>query len=140
VQLSSIDLETGDWAMPLFEYKCQDCEKVEEFLQKYSDPAPETCPGCGAEGALHKVVSLSSFQLKGGGWYKDLYSSVPEGKDGGDSSKAEPAAAKTSDASTPAAKSKDSSAASKPAADSKKPAEKPAKKPAASKKVSQNAA
>ncbi len=125
--------------MPLFEYKCQDCDKVDEFLQKFSDPAPELCPSCGAQSAMHKVVSLSSFQLKGGGWYKDLYSSVPEGKSDAESSKPDSGAAKSSDEKPGEAKSKESSTA-KPAADGKTTAPKPSNKPTASKKVNQNAA
>lgn len=67
--------------MPLYEYRCQECDHLEEVLQKSTDPAPVTCPACGKEHTLAKEVSLTSFQLKGGGWYKDLYSSTP--KDGG---------------------------------------------------------
>lgn len=68
--------------MPLFEYRCKECEHLEEVLQKHGEPPPETCPECGAKNTLEKEVSLTSFQLKGGGWYKDLYSSVPKDKKG----------------------------------------------------------
>ena len=125
--------------MPLFEYKCQDCDKVDEFLQKFSDPAPETCPSCGAQSAMHKVVSLSSFQLKGGGWYKDLYSSVPEGKSDAESSNSDTGSTKSSDEKPGASKSKESSTA-KPATDAKATASDPSKKPTVSKKVNKNAA
>jgi putative FmdB family regulatory protein len=64
--------------MPLYEYRCKKCEHLEEVLQKASDPAPAVCPECGAKKSMEKEVSLTSFQLKGGGWYKDLYSSVPD--------------------------------------------------------------
>jgi len=64
--------------MPLFDYGCTACGHVEEVLQKRTDPAPATCPKCGAEGTMTKEMSLPSFQLKGGGWYKDLYASTPK--------------------------------------------------------------
>lgn len=70
--------------MPIYEYVCEKCGKVTEALQKVSDPAPDTCPACGAGASLSKVVSRSSFQLKGGGWYSDLYSSTKKSS-GGDS-------------------------------------------------------
>ncbi len=37
------------------------------------------CEKCGGE--LVRVISASSFVLKGGGWYKDAYSKKP-GSDG----------------------------------------------------------
>lgn len=58
--------------MPIYEYRCKDCGKVSEFQMKMSDPNPEICPTCGRP-ALHKIMSLPSFQLKGGGWYSDAY-------------------------------------------------------------------
>lgn len=71
--------------MPLFEYRCKKCEHLEEVLQKHGEPPPEECPECGAKGSMDKEISLTSFQLKGGGWYNDLYSSVPKDKSGGGS-------------------------------------------------------
>lgn len=65
--------------MPIYEYVCQDCGKLNEVLQKVSDPPPEKCDGCGAH-KLTKIVSRSTFVLKGSGWYSDLYSSAK--KDG----------------------------------------------------------
>lgn len=62
--------------MPLFEYKCDKCGHLLEMLQKFGAQAPLQCPHCEAKNSLHKAVSNTSFQLKGGGWYKDLYGSV----------------------------------------------------------------
>ncbi|HYO54111.1 zinc ribbon domain-containing protein [Archangium sp.] len=70
--------------MPIYEYSCNSCEKTIDVLQKVSDPTPETCTACGAQNTLSKVVSRTSFVLKGGGWYSDLYSSTK--KDGSSSS------------------------------------------------------
>lgn len=61
--------------MPIFEYRCSECAHLEEVLQKHTDPAPTECPACGKTGTMAKEISVTSFQLKGGGWYKDLYSS-----------------------------------------------------------------
>ena len=60
--------------MPIYEYLCESCGKVNERLQKVSDPPPARCDECGSR-KLAKLVSRSAFQLKGGGWYSDLYAS-----------------------------------------------------------------
>lgn len=106
--------------MPLFEYRCSACAHLEEVLQKLSDPAPAVCEKCGAAGTLAKEISRTSFQLKGGGWYKDLYSSTTsstssESKPASSTpSESAPAASSTSSESKPAAAA--SSSESKPAA------------------------
>lgn len=53
--------------MPVYEYECPACEKVIEVQQRISDDPLSTCPECGGE--VKKLVSMSSFHLKGGGWY-----------------------------------------------------------------------
>lgn len=58
--------------MPIYEFRCKECGKVSEFQMKMSDPNPQTCPTCGEQG-LSKIMSMPSFQLKGGGWYSDAY-------------------------------------------------------------------
>jgi putative FmdB family regulatory protein len=90
--------------MPIYEYACEKCGNVVEVMQKVSDPPPKKCLKCG--GRLTRVISQSSFQLKGGGWYKDLYASS-----GGKKSEAK--------AETPVAKA-EKPAKAKPAADPKK--------------------
>ncbi len=67
--------------MPIYEYECEKCGRF-EAIQKMSDPVLEKCEACGKP--VQKLVSQSSFALKGGGWYKDLYSSTK--KDSGGSS------------------------------------------------------
>lgn len=84
--------------MPIYEYSCSSCGKLVDVLQKLSDPPPAKCESCGAEGTMSKVVSRSSFVLKGGGWYSDLYSSAK--KDSGSSSTSEAGAAKESSSSS----------------------------------------
>lgn len=59
--------------MPVYEYQCELCQDVLETQQSLSDKPLTTCPAC--SGTLKKLISQSSFQLKGGGWYSDGYSS-----------------------------------------------------------------
>ena len=74
--------------MPVYEYECKECEKVFEVQQRMSDKPLTNCQECGA--TVTKLMSMSSFQLKGGGWYSDGYSSTSEGEE---SRSAKPAAA-----------------------------------------------
>ncbi len=55
--------------MPIYEYKCTECQHRLEKLQKMSDDPLKDCPECG-QLALTKLVSASSFKLKGTGWYE----------------------------------------------------------------------
>ncbi len=57
--------------MPIYEYECLACGKTTEEMQKFSDPLLETCPECG--GQLKKLISNSTFVLKGTGWYVTDY-------------------------------------------------------------------
>lgn len=59
--------------MPTYEYRCNACGKDFEYQQRMADPDLTKCEACG-EDKLEKLISWSAFQLKGGGWYKDLYS------------------------------------------------------------------
>ncbi|SME96844.1 FmdB family zinc ribbon protein [Pseudobacteriovorax antillogorgiicola] len=58
--------------MPLYEFRCGECQSVSEFRMKMSDPNPSICPECGAE-SLTKIMSAAAFHLKGGGWYSEGY-------------------------------------------------------------------
>ncbi len=60
--------------MPIYEYVCEACGRLTEVMQRLNDPPPAACPECG-ETRLARLVSRTSFQLKGGGWYSDLYGS-----------------------------------------------------------------
>ena len=63
--------------MPVYEYECPACEKVYEVQQRMVDDPLSQCPEC--EGPVTKIMSRSSFQLKGGGWYADGYASTGGG-------------------------------------------------------------
>lgn len=58
--------------MPIYEYHCLKCRKDHELIRKLNDKVAAKCPTCGK--TMKKKMSLSGFQLKGGGWYKDGYS------------------------------------------------------------------
>lgn len=57
--------------MPIYEYKCAQCGTIVEAIQKFSDRPLTTCTKC--SGKLHKLISQSSFHLKGSGWYVTDY-------------------------------------------------------------------
>jgi len=57
--------------MPIYEYQCSKCGQIEEVLQKFSDKSLTKCGHC--KGKLHKLISQSSFHLKGTGWYVTDY-------------------------------------------------------------------
>ncbi|PID44866.1 MAG: transcriptional regulator [Proteobacteria bacterium] len=90
--------------MPVYEYECKDCRKVFEVQQKISDEPLTVCPDC--SGGLKKLVSISSFQLKGGGWYADGYASSSG------------ASAKESEKACPTPEKKEKTGADSPAASS----------------------
>jgi putative FmdB family regulatory protein len=66
--------------MPIYEYRCRVCDNRFELLRSFSDTSPVTCPKCGGE--VKKLISHTSFILKGSGWYATDYAS----KNGGGSS------------------------------------------------------
>lgn len=59
--------------MPTYEYHCKSCKKNFEAFQKISEKPLTKCPSCGKK--VKRLISQTSFALKGGGWYKDGYSS-----------------------------------------------------------------
>jgi putative FmdB family regulatory protein len=67
--------------MPIYEYACSACGHEFEEWQKMSDPPVRTCPKCKKK-KVERLISQTAFQLKGGGWYADLYSSSKPGKAG----------------------------------------------------------
>ncbi len=67
--------------MPIYEYACSSCGHEMEARQQFSDDPLTLCPECNKEN-LERMVSNSSFALKGSGWYADGYG--PTGKSTGD--------------------------------------------------------
>jgi len=96
--------------MPIYEYECAQCGQIEEAIQRFSDEPLVACKSC--SGKVNKLISQSTFHLKGSGWYVTDYA----GKKTGESA---PAKTKTetstkNDAGAPAKTTEKTS--SKPAA------------------------
>lgn len=70
--------------MPIYEYVCEKCGSRIEVMQKVTDEPLKRCRSC--RGKLEKVISRTSFHLKGSGWYLTDYarSSATKGKEKGD--------------------------------------------------------
>lgn len=59
--------------MPIYEYECTKCGHQTEVWQKFSDPPLTQCEQC--RGKMRKLISQSTFHLKGTGWYVTDYAS-----------------------------------------------------------------
>ena len=58
--------------MPTYEYRCEGCGHEFEAEQRITADRLTDCPAC-KQPKLERLISASSFTLKGGGWYKDGY-------------------------------------------------------------------
>jgi putative FmdB family regulatory protein len=91
--------------VPIYEYQCTKCGEVFEAFQKITDAPLTQCKFCQAR--VEKLISQSSFQLKGSGWYLTDYakrsSSGPAEK-----SKASEGSESATEASKPTTDSKSS--------------------------------
>ncbi|HEY4187546.1 MAG TPA: zinc ribbon domain-containing protein [Polyangia bacterium] len=74
--------------MPIYEYACAACGHQFEEWQKMSDAPVRTCPKCKKK-KVERLISRTAFQLKGSGWYADLYSSSKPGQEAKGESKSE---------------------------------------------------
>lgn len=95
--------------MPIYEYECKKCGQIKEVFQKFSDKPLTKCKKC--SGKLHKLISHSSFHLKGTGWYVTDYAngSRPKG-----TTSNEKGQSKTADRQKSSAKKKTSKASTDP--------------------------
>ena len=90
--------------MPIYEYKCNKCG-VLEVSQHIIDAPLSKCPHC--RGKVRKLISQTSFQLKGTGWYATDYG---KGNGGGNGKEKK---------ETPAEKSETTKAAETPKTETK---------------------
>ena len=81
--------------MPIYEYQCSKCGEIFEAFQKISDDPLTECKFC--QGKVEKLISQSSFQLKGSGWYLTDYAHKTSGSSATDNPKATESPAKESD-------------------------------------------
>ncbi|MCZ6463955.1 MAG: zinc ribbon domain-containing protein [Proteobacteria bacterium] len=65
--------------MPIYEYECGKCGNEFEREQRISDDPVKTCPECRSR-RVKRLISRTSFLLKGGGWHSDLYGSAKDTK------------------------------------------------------------
>ena len=75
--------------MPIYEYKCSACGQTIELMQKIGSKAPNSCPLCGAVNTLKKIISHTSFELKGPGWYVTDYKNNSKSNSNNESKKGE---------------------------------------------------
>ena len=68
--------------MPIYEYRCEKCGDFEQ-TQRISDPALDRCPTCRRK--VRRLISSTSFQLKGSGWYVTDYARAGKNAGGKDS-------------------------------------------------------
>jgi putative FmdB family regulatory protein len=118
-----------DPLMPIYEYACGACGHRFEEWQKMSDPPVRTCPKCKAK-KVEKLISQTSFTLKGGGWYSDLYAGpkpgasskgdASKGDSGSSSSSSEPGGGKDSTSSSETKSDKSDKSDTKAASPAKK--------------------
>jgi putative FmdB family regulatory protein len=71
--------------MPIYEYRCTSCGNEFEVIQKVGARQLRKCKQC--EGKLEKLISRTSFQLKGGGWFINDYAGSSKGKSSSSSDK-----------------------------------------------------
>ena len=98
--------------MPIYEYLCGKCGHEFEREQRITEDPVKTCPKCRSR-RVKRLISQTSFVLKGGGWYADGYGNQSDSKknesnsadsksdSGGDSDKS----SKSSDSSSSETKS-----------------------------------
>ena len=60
--------------MPIYEYRCADCDHQLEVVQKLSEEPIVICPECKKDN-LKKIISAAGFRLKGDGWYETDFKS-----------------------------------------------------------------
>ena len=64
--------------MPMYEYECAKCGRY-DVSQRITEPALTKCDRCGSR-EVQRLISRTAFTLKGGGWYREGYSSGSQTK------------------------------------------------------------
>src|SRR5271155_87306 len=104
--------------MPIYEYKCNHCG-VFEVTQRITENPLRKCPTC--KGKVERIISATSFVLKGSGWYVTDYarSGTAKSEDSGDSTKSDSNGTSSSSESSGngSSSSTSTSESAKPAAD-----------------------
>lgn len=88
--------------MPIYEYQCQRCG-IFEVTQRITERALAKCPTC--RGKVKKLISNTSFQLKGTGWYITDYARKDQSASKAENGAKAPADSKTESKKTDTEKS-----------------------------------
>ena len=114
--------------MPIYEYKCNKCGVV-EVMQRITEAPLRKCPNC--KSRVERMVSRSSFVLKGSGWYATDYANkskdkAPASEDGAATSNGSTKVESQSESKSEAKTDSKASTDSKPSTTEKTTAAKPA--------------
>ncbi len=111
--------------MPIYEYACKKCNGEFEASQRITDEPLKRhlCPHCGKRTAVTKLISRSSFHLKGSGWYMTDYGkngSKSPGSDDAKSSESKNSESKSSESKSSESKGSDTKSETKSSSSSSK--------------------
>jgi putative FmdB family regulatory protein len=101
--------------MPIYEYQCEKCGTF-EMTQRITEKPLSKCPTC--KSRVKKLISNTSFQLKGTGWYITDYARKDKSATKSDNGTAKSTSETKKETKTEAPKSgeKSSSTSSSPSA------------------------
>ena len=103
--------------MPTYEYRCAKCGEF-EVTQRITDSPLKKCPTCRSK--VTKLISNTSFQLKGSGWYVTDYGRAGSKGNTSKTEKSESESTNKSEAAdTKASKSSDTKSSDSKGSDSK---------------------
>ncbi len=100
--------------MPIYEYQCPKCGNEFEEWQRITDPGTADCPNCG--GVSKRLISHSSFILKGTGWYVTDYARKNGGSAPSSEKKSTEAKSNGSETTSSSTETKTTKTESKPSA------------------------
>ncbi len=107
--------------MPIYEYKCNKCG-VFEVTQRITEDPVRRCPTC--KGKVERLLSASSFILKGSGWYATDYGRKGSGASSSSSSSTDGSTSgSSSESSTSSASSGSDKSSGSEKSSSKSPAD-----------------
>ena len=107
--------------MPIYEYLCAKCSHEFEREQRITENPVKTCPECRSR-RVKRLISQTSFVLKGSGWYADGYGTKADSKKSDDTASDSSKGDSGSDTSSaePSGESKKDSSPKKDSGDAKK--------------------